>query len=82
MNTMNSIDLDLPVAQTLDQHPELLDLLVDLGFKPLANPVARRTLGNIVPLRRGCRLIALDEADLIRQLEWNGYQVKGVDKDD
>ena len=32
----NIIDVSIPVAQVIDQHPEVLDLLVELGFKPLA----------------------------------------------
>ena len=32
----NVIDVSIPVAQVIDQHPEVLDLLVELGFKPLA----------------------------------------------
>ena len=35
----NKIDVSIPVAQVIDQHPEVLDLLVELGFKPLANPI-------------------------------------------
>ena len=27
---MNTIDLNVPVAEVLDQHPEVLDWLVDL----------------------------------------------------
>ena len=37
----NVIDVSIPVAQVIDQHPEVLDLLVELGFKPLANPIMR-----------------------------------------
>ena len=29
----NIIDVSIPVAQVIDQHPEVLDLLVELGFK-------------------------------------------------
>ena len=35
----NVIDVSIPVAQVIDQHPEVLDLLVELGFKPLASSV-------------------------------------------
>ena len=34
----NTIDLSKPVAQTIKEHPEVKDILVELGFKPLANP--------------------------------------------
>ena len=66
----NWIDLSLPVASTLKAHPEVKELLIDLGFKPLGN------------LERGASLIGLDLQVLIQELHHNGYLVKGVDDHD
>ena len=33
----NIIDVSIPVAEVVDKHPEVLEILVELGFKPLAN---------------------------------------------
>ena len=52
----NKIDVSIPVAQVIDQHPEVLDLLVELGFKPLANPIMRNTVGRKVSLKQGSKL--------------------------
>ena len=52
----NVIDVSIPVAQVIDQHPEVLDLLVELGFKPLANPIMRNTVGRKVSLTQGSKL--------------------------
>ena len=35
----NVIDLSIPVAEVIEKQPEVLDVLVELGFTPLANPV-------------------------------------------
>ena len=51
----NVIDVSIPVAQVIDQHPEVLDLLVELGFKPLANPIMRNTVGRKVSLKQGSK---------------------------
>ena len=32
--TTNTIDLSQPVATIIKEHPEVKDLLIDLGFKP------------------------------------------------
>ena len=32
----NIIDVTVPVAEVVDKHPEVLDILVDLGFKPFS----------------------------------------------
>ena len=73
----NIVDLNLPVAQTIAQHPELKELLIDLGFKPLANPLMLKTMGAITPLKKGAELIHLPLEKLVQTLEWNGYTVKG-----
>ena len=46
----NIIDVSIPVAEVVDKHPEVLDILVELGFKPLANPLMRNTVGRKVSL--------------------------------
>ena len=40
---MNTIDINQPIAEVIDQHPELLETFIDLGFKPLANKAMRET---------------------------------------
>ena len=74
----NIIDVSIPVAQVIDQHPEVLDLLVELGFKPLANPIMRNTVGRKVSLKQGSKLEGTMEK-IVRTLEANGYEVVGLD---
>lgn len=75
----NQVDLNRPVKQVLYSHPELLDILVDLGFKPLANPAMRQSVGKVVTLKQGCKLINLPLEQLVNELQWNGYTVIGGD---
>ena len=75
----NQVDFNRPVKQVLDSHPELLDILVDLGFKPLANPAMRQSVGKVVTLKKGCKLINLPLEQLVNELQWNGYTVIGGD---
>lgn len=72
---MNCIDLTIPVAQVLDQHPEILEILVELGFKPLANPIMRNTVGRKVSIKQGASMNGLDVAKIRQTLEFNGYEV-------
>lgn len=70
------------MKQVLDSHPELLDILVDLGFKPLANPAMRQSVGKVVTLKQGCKLINLPLEQLVNELQWNGYTVIGGDENE
>lgn len=48
----NIIDVSIPVAEVVDKHPEVLEILVELGFKPLTNPIMRNTIGRKVSLKQ------------------------------
>ena len=77
----NIIDVSIPVAEVVDKHPEVLEILVELGFKPLANPLMRNTVGRKVSLKQGSKLegtrTPMDK--IVRTLEANGYEVIGLD---
>ncbi|MGT2785750.1 DUF1858 domain-containing protein [Streptococcus merionis] len=74
----NQVDLSLPVAKTIEQHPELLELLIDLGFTPLSNPVMRNTVGQVTTLKAGAKMVGVPLEKIVSALENNGYDVIGV----
>ena len=71
----NIIDVSIPVAEVVDKHPEVLEILVELGFKPLANPLMRNTIGRKVSLKQGSKLEGTPMDKIVRTLEANGYEV-------
>ena len=75
MNISNQIDLDMPVNQVIEENPEVLDLLVELGFTPLKNKLMRMTAGGKVSLNKGLRITGISKDKLISTLQWNGYEV-------
>ena len=72
------IDVTVPVAEVVDKHPEVLDILVDLGFNPLANPIMRNTLGRQPSLKMGSKWAGIKIEDIVATLEANGYEVVGL----
>jgi hypothetical protein len=56
------------VGEVLDRHPELLDTFRAFGFHPLANPLLRRTLARRVTIERACRLLGVDQGQLLEAL--------------
>ena len=57
---------------------EVLDVLVELGFKPLANPVMRNTVGRVVSIKKGAGMNGIDLNKIKQTLELNGYEVVGI----
>ncbi|BDD40991.1 MULTISPECIES: DUF1858 domain-containing protein [Streptococcus] len=74
---MNTIDLNLPVADIISQHPEVKELLIDLGFKPLANPAMLHTVGKVTSLKTGSKMTKIPLERIQQVLEYNGYDVVG-----
>jgi hypothetical protein len=48
------------VSAVLDRYPGLLTTFVTFGFRPLLNPVLRRTLARGVTVGQACRLAGVD----------------------
>ncbi|MDY0110070.1 MAG: DUF1858 domain-containing protein [Candidatus Krumholzibacteria bacterium] len=65
---MSRIDPDLPVAEILRREPWALTVLVDLGFKPLANPVTRKVMSHLVTLRQACERNDRELAEVLAAL--------------
>ncbi len=74
---MNTIDLNLPVAEIINQHPEVKEILVELGLKPLANPAMLNTVGKVTSLRTGSKMTKISLDRIQQVLECNGYEVIG-----
>lgn len=74
---MNTIDLNLPVAEIINQHPEVKDILVELGFKPLTNPAMLNTVGKVTSLKTGSKMTKIPLDRIQQVLECNGYEVIG-----
>ena len=73
----NTIDLTQPVAELIKTHPELKDILVELGFKPLANLAMLNTVGKVTSLKAGSKLAGVSLDKIKQTLEFNVYEVFG-----
>ncbi|MFO0841935.1 MAG: DUF1858 domain-containing protein [Gemmataceae bacterium] len=60
------------VGEVLDARPELLERLIALGFRPLANPLLRRTVARRVTLGEACGQLGLDPGEVLAALNRPG----------
>jgi hypothetical protein len=56
------------VGEVLDRHPELLETFVALGFRPLANPLLRKTVARHVSIGQACRHLEREPGQVIEAL--------------
>lgn len=73
---MNTIYLEDSVYTTITKHPEVKDLLVEIGFKPLNQPQMVHTVGRITNLIKGSKIAKVPLETIVETLEMNGYIVK------
>lgn len=71
-----TIDLNQMVYDVVKANPEVIDLLVELGFKPLKNPMMLQSIGRTTSIKQGAKLIGLSLEEIKKTLEWNGYTIK------
>jgi hypothetical protein len=73
---MKELDLSKSVYALTKQYPELIDILKELGFAGIVNPLVRRTLGRKMTIPGGCEKQKKDLAKVVKVLEEAGFSVK------
>ena len=63
---MKNINLDEPVANLIEKFPNLKNILKDLGFTEITNPLALSTVGKMVSIKKGAKIKNID-LDLIKE---------------
>jgi hypothetical protein len=73
---MRKIDLNRSVYELTEQYPELIDILKELGFLGVKNPVTRKTVGKLTTIPQGCEKMGKDLNEVIMTLKDKGFEVK------
>lgn len=72
---MKKIDLDKSVYELTEEYPELIEILKDMGFFGVINPIVRKTIGRKTTIPDGCRKQGKDLTDVIQKLKEDGFDV-------
>ncbi len=72
---MKHIDLKKNVYELTETYPELIEILKEMGFLGVANPIARKTLGKVITIPQGCKKLGKDLDEVIKKLEELGFKV-------
>ncbi len=67
------IDISRPVYDLIKDNPKLKEILIDLGFKGLDNPIMVQTMAKKISIKRGARMMGIE--GLVEKLEKEGYEV-------
>ncbi len=76
------IDLNNNVASLCDSYPELIDILKDLGFSKITNPITRKSIGRFMTIRNAAKMHNIDLDIIITKLEDNGFMIANENNND
>ena len=73
------LDLKKTVAELVEENPEVKEIMAEIGFKEITNPVALNVMGRIMTIPRGAAVKGIDLATVIAAFEEHGYTVLSED---
>ena len=71
-----NVDLDKTLYDLTTEYPELIDILFELGFMGVKNPVMRESHGKQMTIRTGCGHLGIDLGEVAAALRAKGFTVK------
>lgn len=73
---MKTIDLRKSLFELTEEYPDLIEILVELGFLGVADPSLRRTHGRMMTIPMGCERHGMNLEDVVNKLKEKGYDSK------
>lgn len=72
---MKNISINEPVASLVEKYPDLKNILKDIGFSEITNPLALSSVGKIVSIKKGAGIKNIG-LDIIREkLKEGGFNI-------
>lgn len=73
---MKKISLKKSVYELTEEYPELINILKEMGFLGVANPVVRNTLGRKITIPEGCKKQGKQLEDVLKKLMVYDFEVE------
>jgi hypothetical protein len=68
------INANQSVYSIVQTYPEIVDILVSLGFSNIVNPLQLQTVGRIMTLKKGAIMKQISMDKIIEVLQIHGFQ--------
>jgi len=62
-----------PLYELVGKHPEIKEIMVELGFKDIVKPGMLQSVGRVMTIEKGARMKSIDLALIKRTLEEHGF---------
>lgn len=72
---MKNISINEPVASLVEKYPDLKNILKDIGFSEITNPLALSSVGKIVSIKKGAGIKNIDLDIIKEKLQEGGFNL-------
>ncbi|MFE4714694.1 DUF1858 domain-containing protein [Paenibacillus sp. NPDC056722] len=69
------LKLDESIFELVGRHPEVMEIMVELGFHDIAKPGMLQTAGRFMTLSKGIKLKKMDPSTVKLTFEQRGFKV-------
>ncbi|MFA5523600.1 MAG: DUF1858 domain-containing protein [Tissierellales bacterium] len=69
------ISLNETIYELCTKYPEIKDILRELGFEDIANPIMMNTAGRIMTIQKGTQMKNFDIEKIKEKLKENGFEI-------
>ncbi|WP_279282094.1 DUF1858 domain-containing protein [Enterococcus gallinarum] len=77
---MKEADFSKNLFDLVSEHPEIKDIMSNLGFTAINKPGMLQTAGRYMTIPKGAQMKKIPLEKIIQSFENQGFLVKGVDK--
>ncbi|SCG81640.1 hypothetical protein DW1_0019 [Proteiniborus sp. DW1] len=70
-----TISLNETIYELCTKYPEIKDILKDLGFVDIANPIMMNTAGRVMTIFKGAQMKSVDIEKIKEKLKENGFEI-------
>ncbi|WP_236847103.1 DUF1858 domain-containing protein [Brachyspira catarrhinii] len=71
--TKKLINTNKNIYELCKEYPEIKDILSDLGFEAIKNPVMFNTMAKITTIDKASKIKNIDMKNIIKKFEENGF---------
>jgi len=72
---MKKIDLNKSIYELTEEFPELIEILKDMGFIGVINPLVRKTIGRKTTLLEGIKKQGKDLEEVFKKLKDKDFKI-------
>ncbi len=70
-----TLDLNQTVYELINQYPEIIPIMIDLGFEHITKPSMLQTAGRVMTLPKGCRMKGISLDTVKEAFQHNGFTI-------